>query len=121
MTFCNRTDGAIEAALGRRQDDVWTSEGWWMLEPGQCSKVLAGPLTERFYFYFATSLVRPAKDQDPFTWGGKYQFCTSNKPFMVEGDADCEGKGYITRGFQEIDIGANNHDYTLDFKGGGVK
>lgn len=94
-----------------------------MLEQGQCVKVLAGPLTDRFYFYYATALVRPAKDQDPLTWSGKYQFCTANHAFNVDGDSDCEGKGkgYITRGFQEIDIGANTRDYTLDFKDSGGK
>lgn len=118
MTFCNRTDGAIEAALGKRENDSWTSEGWWLIEPGHCSKVLGGPLTDRFYFYYATALVKPAADQNPFTWGGKYQFCTSNQPFKIEGDAECEDKGLITRGFQEVDIGLNVRDYTLDFKGG---
>ncbi len=98
LTFCNRTEGAIEAALGRREGDVWSSEGWWMLDPGHCSKVLAGPLSDRFYFYFATALVRPAKNQGPVTWSGKYQFCTSNQPFHIEGDSDCESKGTVTRG-----------------------
>ncbi len=116
MTFCNRTQNPIEAALGRRNEDVWTSQGWWRLEPGQCSKVLGGLLTDRFYFYYATSLVRPDKDKEPFVWNGKYQFCTDRKPFQIEGDGDCESKGAVTRGFQEIDIGANTKEYTLDFK-----
>jgi len=118
MVFCNRTQGTIEAALGYREDAVWISEGWWQIEPGQCARVYGRPLTQRFYFYYATALTAPTPDKAPFTWAGKYQFCTDTKAFRVEGDGDCEGKGFSPRGFQEVDIGPNNHDYTLDFKDG---
>jgi len=116
LTYCNRTQNPIQAALGLRQDETWKSKGWWRLEPGQCSKVLGGNLTERFYYYNAISLFKPAKDKDAYAWTGKFQFCTQNQPFDIEGDGDCESKGFITRGFQEIEPGANVRDYTLDFK-----
>ncbi len=118
MMFCNRTQNPIEAAFGYRETDAWISQGWWSLAAGQCARVFAQPLTQRFYFYYATSLVRPAKDKPPFTWTGKYEFCTDTKPFRVEGDGNCENKGYQTLGFQEIDIGVNVRDYTLDFRDG---
>lgn len=116
MVFCNRTQGSIEAALGYRDGTNWVSEGWWRIEPGQCSKVFGDALTQRFYFYYATALAKPAKGKQPFVWGGKYEFCSDTKAFRVEGDGDCEAQGYQTRGFQEIDIGAKTKDYTLDFK-----
>jgi len=118
MMFCNRTQNPIQAAFGYRETVTWISQGWWRIEPGQCARVFGAPLTQRFYFYYATSLVRPAKDKPPFTWTGKYEFCTDTKAFKVEGDGSCETKSYQTLGFQEIDIGANTRDYTLDFKDG---
>lgn len=118
MVFCNRTQAPLEAALGYRETTDWVSEGWWRIEPGQCARVFGQPLTERFYFYYATSLVRPSKDKPPFTWSGKYEFCTDTKAFKVTGDGDCESRNYQTKGFQEIDLGPNAHDYTLDFKDG---
>lgn len=120
MVFCNRTHGAIEAALGYRgevDDDKidWISEGWWQIEPGQCSRVYGKPLSERFYYYYAISLAQTAPDKSPDVWKGKYQFCTDTKAFRSEGDTNCENQGFQMRGFQEMDVGANTRDYTLDF------
>jgi uncharacterized membrane protein len=125
LVFCNRTQQPIEAALGHREHndddagDVWISEGWWRIEPGQCSRVYGQPLTERFYFYHATALAPSAPGKKPFIWQGKYQFCTDAKAFKIEGDGDCEGRGYRVKGFQQIDLGPNTRDYTLDFKDNG--
>jgi uncharacterized membrane protein len=116
MQFCNRTTAPIAAALGYRDTGDWTSEGWWRIEPDQCLRVFGRPLTQRFYFDYAISLAVPAKDQPPFTWGGKFKFCTDEKPFQIEGDSDCETRGYKTEGFQEIDVGAGVSDYALSFR-----
>jgi uncharacterized membrane protein len=116
MQFCNRTAAPIEAALGYRDTGDWTSQGWWRIEPDQCVRVFGKPLTQRFYFDYAISLAPPAQDQPPFAWSGKYKFCTDEKPFQIEGDSDCETRGYKTKGFQEVDIGADMRDYTLSFK-----
>jgi len=119
MMFCNRTQDSIEAAFGYRESVEWTSEGWWRIEPGQCARVFGKPLTQRFYFYYATSLSPPVKDKSPLTWTGKYQLCTDTKAFRIEGDGGCESRNYHTQGFQEIDIGTLTRDYTLDFKDNG--
>ena len=116
MVFCNRTRGPVEAALGYRDPDGWVSEGWWKIEPGQCARVLGGVLNQRFYFYYARALSSPYRNRPPFTWSGKYQFCTDVKAFHIQGDGDCETKGYISREFQQIDLGGTVRDYTLDFK-----
>jgi len=119
MVFCNRTQAPLEAALGYREDDKWLSEGWWQIEPGQCARVYGKPFSQRFYFYYATALTAPSKDKPPFIWSGKYEFCTDAKAFRIEGDENCEAHGHITRGFQQIDLGTNTRDYTLDFKDSG--
>jgi uncharacterized membrane protein len=116
MVFCNRTLTPIEAALGYREEENWVSEGWWQIEPGQCARVFGRPFTQRFYFYYGTALATTGKDKPPFVWSGKYEFCTDTKAFRVEGDGNCEAQGYQTRGFQQIDLGSNTRDYTLDFK-----
>lgn len=121
LVFCNRTQQPVEAAIGYRttlenDNQDWVSEGWWQIEPGQCARVLNEPLKERFYFDYAVALNPPSHGKAPFTWAGKYQFCADNKAFRVEGDGDCESRGYQTKGFQQIDIGINNRDFTLDFK-----
>ena len=124
LSFCNRSAVAIEAALGYRDEtdsktESWTSEGWWRIEPGQCARVYGQNLAQRFYFYYAHALAQTAKDTPPTTWSGKYIFCTDTKAFRVEGDNDCAARNHQSTGFQELDIGANVRDYTLDFKDGG--
>jgi uncharacterized membrane protein len=116
MVFCNRTQNPIEAALGYRETVDWVTEGWWHIEPGQCARVFGNPLTQRFYFYYATSLTSSVPSKPPLIWSGKYELCTDAIAFRIEGDDNCETRHYRTQGFQEIDIGPNTHSYTLDFK-----
>lgn len=123
MSFCNRSTVAIEAALGYREDtdsteEKWISEGWWRIEPGQCARVYGQPLTQRFYFYYARALAQTSKDAPPTVWSGKYIFCTDDKAFRAEGDTDCPARNFQSTGFQELDLGPNVRDYTLDFKDG---
>jgi len=121
LSFCNRSAGPLEAALGYRDDadptsQTWISEGWWRIEPGQCARVYGQPLNQRFYFYYAHALTQTTKDAPPTTWSGKYIFCTDDKAFRVEGDTDCAPRNFQSTGFQELDLGPNVRDYTLDFK-----
>jgi len=115
--FCNDTKAVVEAAFGSREEGVWLSEGWWQIQPGQCARVMNKPLTQRFYFYYARSLSLPSKDnKEPMIWSGKYAFCTDNKAFRIEGDSNCEPRGYRQQGFQDVDVGLRQKTYTLTFK-----
>jgi uncharacterized membrane protein len=114
MIFCNRTQQPVEAAFGYRENSEWVSEGWWRIEAHQCARVFAGPLTQRFYFYFARTLAQ--NDHSPPTWTGKYELCVDAKAFRIEGDEDCKARKYRSQGFHKVDIGSNARDYTLDFK-----
>jgi len=117
--FCNKTQTPIEAAFGYREEVLWISEGWWQIQPGQCARAFSRPLTQRFYFYHAHVLAPPSPDgKPPLTWSGKYRFCVDTKAFHVEGDGNCEGRGYQEKGFQEIDVGQGQHNYTLTFEDG---
>ena len=120
LSFCNRTSGAIEAAVGYRgedkeKDDNWISEGWWRIEPGQCARVVAQPLSQRFYYYYGRALTKVIKDAPPTEWSGKYSLCTDNKAFRAEGD-NCAAQKLQSTGFQIVDVGAGVKDYVLDFK-----
>ncbi|MDD5587314.1 MAG: DUF1036 domain-containing protein [Alphaproteobacteria bacterium] len=118
--FCNRTQMPIEAAFGYREEVVWISEGWWQIQPGQCARVFNRPLTQRFYFYYAHIPVAsaPADGKPPLTWAGKYRFCIDDKAFRIEGDGNCDVRGYKEKGFREVDIGPNQRNYSLTFEDG---
>jgi uncharacterized membrane protein len=129
LVFCNRLQQPIEAALGYRGQtgespdgqrvEDWISEGWWRIEPGQCARVYNESLGARFYFYYARALAPPQHSKQPRVWSGKYMFCTAPKAFRIEGDNECESRGYETRGFHPVDLGAHMRDYTLDFRDSG--
>ncbi len=126
LSFCNRTSVALEAALGYRGEtakkpDDWISEGWWRIEPGQCARVYTEPLTSRFYFYFAHAMAQASKDAPLSVWSGKFTFCTDTKAFRVEGADNCVTRGYQSKGFEELDLGSPQRDYTLDFRDGQSK
>ena len=53
LTFCNRTQDAVWAALARETAAKKMSKGWWHLQPGQCEKVIRDRLSERFVYAFA--------------------------------------------------------------------
>jgi uncharacterized membrane protein len=115
--YCNHTQMPIEAAFGYREEVVWISEGWWVIQPGQCARVFNRPLTQRFYFYYAHVLGNsPSRNEPPLIWTGKYRFCIDDKAFRIEGDGVCEARGYQEKGFQEVDVGANRRNYTLTFE-----
>jgi uncharacterized membrane protein len=121
MSFCNRTSVALEAALAYRGDaddkaDNWVSEGWWLIEPGQCARVYAQSLSQRFYYYYARAVTEGQKDAKPMEWDGKYIFCVDKKAFRIDGDGDCAARNFQSAGFREQDVGANVPDYTLDLK-----
>ena len=53
LTLCNRTDGRIWTAVGRRNGDGWESRGWWLLEAGGCSRAVDEPLLQTEHFVYA--------------------------------------------------------------------
>lgn len=114
--YCNKTSWTIEAAFGRRDGGVWTSQGWWQIQPGQCARVYNKPIAQRFYFYYARALAMKGKKRAK-VWDGKHQFCVDSKAFVIEGDGNCKSRNYRSQGFHEIDVGTKKKDYTLTFKG----
>ncbi len=121
LEFCNRTQEQLESAIayrGMTPDDHedWISEGWWLIEPGQCTKVYGKPLDQRFFFYYARATATHDR-REPYVWtSDKYKFCIDTKAFRIIGDGQCDERKYQVKGFQQIDIGPNVRDYTLEFK-----
>ncbi len=102
LTFCNRTQDPVWAALARETQGKKVSQGWWHLQPGQCEKVIRDRLSERFVYAFAEHSGEGA-DQP---WKGQFNFCTRSQIFEIEGAEDCEGRGFKKTGFLQIDTGS---------------
>ena len=98
LEFCNETGATVSIAIGYKDGDSWTSEGWWNPAPGDCVTPAAGALTHRYYYY------RIQSDVDDFPTEN-YSFCTTPEAFTIVGDENCEQRGFQTSEFTELDTG----------------
>jgi uncharacterized membrane protein len=101
LTFCNRTQDPVWAALARETQGKKLSQGWWHLQPGQCEKVIRDRLEERLIYAFAEH----SGESKAQPWKGNFNFCTRPQIFEIEGAEDCEGRGFKKTGFLQIDTG----------------
>ncbi len=106
LRFCNSTEVIHSVSIGYENDKGFLSEGWWNLDPGECAVAIAGALQKRYYYY------RTEVDGGPFEGEG-YMFCTSPEVYSIQGDTDCEARGYDTEAFSEIDTGPTATGYTF--------
>src|ERR1700739_931314 len=51
--LCNNTSSRVGIAIGYKDSDGWTTEGWWNLPARSCETVLKGNLVAPYYFVYA--------------------------------------------------------------------
>src|SRR5690242_18751654 len=51
--LCNNTGSRVGIAIGYKDADGWTTEGWWNLAARGCDTLLKGALVARFYYIYA--------------------------------------------------------------------
>ena len=96
---CNQATVPAKVALGRFDGKVWRSQGWWVIAPGRCERILSGPLDSRFYYLYGT-------DGGSGTWNGDTFFCTQEgRSFNIPGRGQCAARKYDRKGFFTIDTG----------------
>jgi uncharacterized membrane protein len=97
--LCNNTAGRIGVAIGYKDADGWTTEGWWNLPARTCETILKGNLVARYYYVYAIDYDRGGE------WMGQAFMCTRDKEFTIRGIGDCLARGYDRTGFFEVDTG----------------
>ena len=97
--LCNNTSSRVGIALGYKDAEGWTTEGWWNLGARSCETVLRGALVARFYYIYAVDYDRGGE------WSGQAFMCTREKEFTIRGTEDCLARGYDRTGFFEVDTG----------------
>jgi uncharacterized membrane protein len=97
--LCNRTNSRIGVAIGYKDQQGWTTEGWWNLNANTCETLIRGPLVARFYYVYAVDYDQGGE------WSGKAFMCTRPKEFTIHGIEDCLARGFDRTGFFEIDTG----------------
>jgi uncharacterized membrane protein len=97
--LCNNTGSRVGVAIGYKDADGWTTEGWWNLPSRTCETVLKGNLVARYYYVYAIDYDRGGE------WMGQAFMCTRDREFTIRGISDCLARGYDRTGFFEVDTG----------------
>src|SRR5215469_15413465 len=97
--LCNNTSSRVGIAIGYKDKDGWTTEGWWNLASRSCETLLRGTLVARFYYIYAVDYDRGGE------WSGQAFMCTRDKEFTIRGTGNCLARGYDRAGFFEVDTG----------------
>jgi uncharacterized membrane protein len=95
--LCNNTGSRVGIAIGYKDAEGWTTEGWWNLSARSCETLVKGQLVARYYYVFAVDYDRGGE------WSGKAYMCTRDKEFTIKGIEDCLARGYDRTGFFEVD------------------
>lgn len=94
---CNNTQSRVGVAIGYKDNELWSTEGWWNVAANSCETLMRGPLSARFYYLYAIDYDQGGE------WSGKAYMCTREKEFTIKGRNDCLARGYDRIGFFEVD------------------
>ncbi len=97
--LCNNTASRVGIALGYKDADGWTTEGWWNISSRACETLLRGTLIARYYYIYAIDYDRGGE------WSGQAFMCSRDKEFTIRGTEDCLARGFDRTGFFEVDTG----------------
>jgi uncharacterized membrane protein len=97
--LCNNTSSRVGIALGYKDAEGWTTEGWWNISSRSCETLLRGTLVARYYYIYALDYDRGGE------WSGQAFMCSRDKEFTIRGAENCLARGYDRTGFFEVDTG----------------
>jgi uncharacterized membrane protein len=97
--LCNNTASRVGIALGYKDAEGWTTEGWWNISSRSCETLLRGTLVARYYYIYAIDYDRGGE------WSGQAFMCSRDKEFTIRGTEDCLARGFDRTGFFEVDTG----------------
>jgi uncharacterized membrane protein len=97
--LCNNTSSRVGIALGYKDAEGWTTEGWWNVSSRTCETLLRGTLVARYYYIYALDYDRGGE------WSGQAFMCSRDKEFTIKGTENCLARGFDRTGFFEVDTG----------------
>jgi len=97
--LCNNTGSRVGVAIGYKDAEGWTTEGWWNIASRSCDTLLRGALVARYYYIYAVDYDRGGE------WSGHAFMCSRDKEFTIRGTDNCLARGYDRTGFFEVDTG----------------
>jgi len=106
LTLCNSTSSRVGVSVGYRDQQGWSTEGWWNIASQTCETLLKGAVPSRFIYVHAIDYDRGGE------WVGDNYMCTADKSFAIRGVHDCKKRGYKRTGFFEVDTG-ESREWTI--------
>ena len=97
--LCNNTGSRVGIAIGYKDTEGWTTEGWWNLSARSCETLLKGTLVARFYYIYAIDYDRGGE------WSGQAFMCTRDKEFTIRAPRIAWRAAIDRTGFFEVDTG----------------
>jgi uncharacterized membrane protein len=97
--LCNNTSSRVGIALGYKDAEGWTTEGWWNVSSRSCETLLKGALVARYYYIYALDYDRGGE------WSGQAFMCSRDKEFTIKGTENCLARGFDRTGYFEVDTG----------------
>ncbi|MGU9981756.1 DUF1036 domain-containing protein [Phreatobacter sp. HK31-P] len=97
LRLCNTTASRVGVAIGYKDGDGWTTEGWWNVSARSCETILRGPLVARYYYLYAVDYDQGGE------WSGRAFMCSRDREFTIRGIEQCLARGYDRLGFFEVD------------------
>jgi uncharacterized membrane protein len=97
--LCNNTSSRVGIAIGYKENETWTTEGWWNIAARSCETILRGGLVARYYYIYAVDYDRGGE------WSGQAYMCSREKEFTIKGTEDCLARGFDRTGYFEVDTG----------------
>jgi uncharacterized membrane protein len=104
--LCNNTGSRVGVAVGYKDNEGWTTEGWWNVSSRSCETLLRGALVARYYYIYAVDYDRGGE------WSGKAYMCSREKEFTIRGTENCLARGYDRTGYFEVDT-AEQRSWTV--------
>ena len=95
--LCNNTGSRVGVAIGYKDAEGWTTEGWWNISARTCDTLLRGALVARYYYIYAVDYDRGGE------WSGHAFMCSREKEFTIRGTDNCLTRGYDRTGYFEVD------------------
>jgi uncharacterized membrane protein len=95
--LCNNTGSRVGVAIGYKDAEGWTTEGWWNVSSRSCETLLRGALVARYYYIYAVDYDRGGE------WSGHAYMCSREKEFTIRGAENCLARGYDRTGYFEVD------------------
>ena len=95
--LCTTTGSRVGVAIGYKDAEGWTTEGWWNISARSCDTRLRGALVARYYYIYAGDYDRGGE------WSGHAFMCSREKEFTIRGTDNCLARGYDRTGYFEVD------------------